>query len=219
MILRQKFSANSNGIKNLQILYLDDDLIIVNKPSGLLCVPGLSEPENLHDLVIKQHPNARVVHRLDMATSGLVIFALNHESQKQLGKMFEHKRIRKHYIAEVAGSIKARCGELHVPLICDWEKRPKQKVDWQKGKASTTYFEVEQRTDTSTRVLLQPITGRTHQLRLHMFQLGHPILGDKFYHQNGSEKLSNRLLLHAFHLEFNHPIHGKKLHIECPPGF
>lgn len=203
----------------LNIQYEDDDLLIVNKPSGLLCVPGLSEPDNLFDQVLNYHANARVVHRLDMSTSGLVIFALNHNTQKTLGKMFERKNIHKQYVAIVAGRVAADYGEIYSPLICDWENRPKQKVDWQIGKSSHTLFEVLNRDQQSTRIQLSPVTGRTHQLRVHMEQIGHPILGDKLYQHSGINDCADRLLLHAQCLEFQHPTSNKPLSLVCLPEF
>lgn len=200
-------------------VYEDEHLLIVNKPAGLLCVPGLSDPDNLHDRVLKHNPNARVVHRLDMATSGLVIFALNHPAQKAMGKLFENRKIHKEYIAVLYGILTASFGEIELPLICDWEKRPKQKVDWDKGKSAFTQYERIHINDESTRVILRPITGRTHQLRVHMLALGHPILGDNFYFLNGSDSISDRLHLHAWQLRFKHPISGTPLTIQCPPEF
>lgn len=203
----------------IDIVYADDDFIVVNKPSGLLSVPGLSDPDNLHDRVLQHYPNARTVHRLDMPTSGLVIFALHHECQKRFGRMFELKQFNKQYIAEISGCINHDCGEIQSPLICDWERRPIQKIDWLKGKSSHTTYSVIQRSTEKTRVLLKPITGRTHQLRLHMYQIGHPILGDNFYNINGSDKRASRLLLHATQLRFAHPITEQSVHIECTPDF
>ncbi len=202
-----------------KIIYADEDLVVYNKPSGMLCVPGLSDPRNLYDTVRKSYPNARVVHRLDMSTSGMVIFALNYPSQKQLGAMFEKKQIAKRYIAEIFGKLNNHCGEIESPLICDWEKRPKQKIDWINGKRSITQYNVMQSKSDSTRIELVPITGRTHQLRLHMWQIGHPILGDALYNLNGSELRAERLLLHACELNFLHPIRGKPISLRCEPEF
>ncbi len=203
----------------LDICYEDQDLLITNKPAGLLCVPGLSDPDNLYDRVLAYNPNARVVHRLDMATSGLVIFALHHACQKKLGYMFEKKQIEKTYIAIVAGRVPAEQGEVVSPLICDWEKRPKQKVDWLGGKLSHTLFQTIERSNNASRIKLFPITGRTHQLRLHMEQIGHPILGDKLYRHEGINDEPERLLLHAYRLILAHPMTGKVLKVEAQPGF
>ncbi len=167
----------------IEIVYQDNDFVVANKPSGLLCVPGLSEPDNLFDRVKCQYANARVVHRLDMPTSGLVIFALHHEAQKQMGKLFELRQVRKTYSAKVYGELQALCGEIESPLICDWPNRPKQKIDWLSGKPASTFFEKQEylSEENVTRIKLYPHSGRTHQLRVHMLQIGHPILGDQFY--------------------------------------
>ena len=201
--------------------YQDDDLLIVNKPSGLLCVPGLSSPDNLFDRILKQFPQARTVHRLDMGTSGLIIFALNPESQKNMGKLFEQRKIYKRYLAEVNGELSQHVGEVHLPLLCDWENRPKQRVDWENGKKGITFFKklsfnTAQQT---TRVQLEPHTGRSHQLRVHMLSIGHPIIGDDLYNTNNSHKKATRLHLHATELRFTHPKTHEPMQILCEPDF
>ncbi|MFT7560349.1 MAG: tRNA pseudouridine32 synthase/23S rRNA pseudouridine746 synthase [Flavobacteriales bacterium] len=205
----------------IELIHQDESLLVVNKPSGLLCVPGLSSPHNLHDQVLTHFPNARVVHRLDMSTSGLVIFALNHETQRGMGKLFEHRKIYKRYEAELFGLMTENHGEIHSPLICDWERRPIQKVCWQNGKYSSTAYSVitRCRANETTRVSLKPITGRTHQLRIHMLQLGHPIVGDSLYNISGSQNAHSRLCLHACELKFEHPINQKKLHLKLKCDF
>ncbi|WP_370978834.1 RluA family pseudouridine synthase [Agaribacterium sp. ZY112] len=203
----------------IELIYQDSDLIVTNKPSGLLCVPGLSEPDNLFDRVKSEFKNARVVHRLDMATSGLVIFALNHETQKGFTQLFEKRQMQKEYCAEVYGKIEQQHGEIISPMMCDWPQRPRQKIDWHEGKPAHTLYHVLETKQESTRVKLKPITGRTHQLRLHMLQLGHPILGDKFYNLESSEKQASRLLLHAEELRFTHPISREVVQLSCPPTF
>ena len=203
----------------LSVLYQDDDLIVVDKPSGLLCVPGLREPDNLFDRAKQAYPSARVVHRLDMATSGIVIFPLNYPTQKHLGKQFESRKVRKQYLAIVDGNLGSQLGHVSVPTLCDWERRPIQKVDWLNGKWGETGFHVIERYSSSTRVKLKPFTGRTHQLRVHMWHIGHPILGDKFYNFGGSEQRASRLQLHAHTIEFEHPTTGKAIHIESPTPF
>lgn len=190
---------------SVTVCYQDEYFLIANKPSGLLCVPGLKEPDNLYDRVLKIQPNARVVHRLDMATSGLVIFALSYEAQKKLSKLFETKRIQKQYCAVVSGKLSDKKGEIISPLICDWEARPKQKVDWISGKQSHTLYEVQSYEALGTRVKLFPITGRTHQLRVHMEQIGHPIQGDQLYCHPNINDTADRLLLHAESVSFMHP--------------
>lgn len=202
-------------------VYSDDDIIVVNKPSGLLCVPGLSEPDNLFDRVKLQHPNSRVVHRLDMHTSGLVIFALHYEAQKALGRQFEKRLIRKTYVARVFGHLVESAGEIQSPIICDWPNRPRQKIDWLQGKPAHTFYKRERyHTQTNTTdVQLFPHTGRTHQLRVHMMQIGHPILGDNFYAHEQAQQLSPRLCLHAQSLTFTHPIKDQTMQLEVDAEF
>ena len=203
----------------IHIIHEDDDLVVVNKPSGLLCVPGLSDPNNLFDQVKDYNPNARTVHRLDMGTSGLVIFAKHYEAQKRTSKLFEKREVKKDYIARVNGLVRESFGEIQSPMICDWPNRPKQMIHWLNGKQAFTVYRVLQRFSDSTLVKLFPHTGRTHQLRLHMLQIGHPILGDAFYHLAGSENLAERLLLHARKLSFSHPFTKQSIKLEAPADF
>lgn len=202
-------------------IYRDSDLLVVAKPAGLLCVPGLISPHNLFDQVKQTYPNARVVHRLDMATSGLVIFALNYNAQKALGKMFESRSIAKVYKALLHGILPASGGEVCLPLLCDWDNRPRQKICWHQGKAALTRFQVEDTntTDQTTRVSLYPHTGRTHQLRVHMQAMGHAILGDALYLSEESAAAWGRLMLHAEKLRFRHPLSGKPLNLYAPCPF
>lgn len=207
---------------SFNIIYRDDDFIAVSKPSGVLCVPGLSTPENLFDMVKNDFPNAKTVHRLDMATSGLVLFALHKESQKRLSQLFATRNIRKRYVAIVNGIVSDDFGEIHSPLICDWPNRPKQKIDWLNGKNASTYFKVVERIKHKniTRVYLKPHTGRTHQLRIHMLQIGHAIVGDAFYATSSIySSLSPTMLLHAEKLEFQHPITDTSVTLFSPPHF
>lgn len=200
----------------LDILYEDEHLVAVAKPENLLCVPGLSEPENLFDQLRARYPNARVVHRLDMATSGVVLFALNHACQKSLGQQFEKRAIHKRYAAVVSGHLAAVAGEIVMPLLCDWPNRPRQKVDWAQGKAAHTMFRVKRYLLNHTLVELVPLTGRSHQLRVHCQQLGHPIVGDELYHGDPD---ATRLMLHAELIDFHHPHLGRRVQIHCPAPF
>lgn len=211
---------NANTI---DILYMDDDLLIANKPSGLLSVPGKG-PENqdcLYKRALAVNPNARIVHRLDQATSGIVMFPLNYPCLKQLTHQFEARSIHKRYIAVVDGLVEADEGEIQLPLICDWPNRPKQKVCYEHGKSAHTRYKVLER-DTDnwrSRVQLEPVSGRTHQLRVHMLSLGHPILGDRLYAPEAVIARSPRLLLHAQELWLDHPITHQLLSIHCPARF
>ena len=203
----------------LNYLYLDDDLIIVEKPSGLLSVPGKTEPDCLESRIKKQHPKALTIHRLDMATSGVMVFAKNSNAQRHIGLQFEKRMIEKTYIARVNGLIEQDEGEINLPLITDWPNRPKQKVCHQDGKASQTFWKVSRRADTSTRVMLFPKTGRSHQLRVHMLAIGHPILGDRLYADDAAYNQAKRLQLHAHKLKLRKPTGGDWIVFESPPPF
>lgn len=207
----------------LNILYQDSDLLILNKPAGLLTVPGKG-PEKQDCLInraIKLNPNARVVHRLDQGTSGIVMIPLNYNTLRTLTKQFEGRGIHKRYVAVVAGLVAQDEGEIKLPLICDWPNRPLQKVCYESGKpAHTRYTVLERHIDNqTTRVLLEPVSGRTHQLRVHMLQLGHPILGDQLYAPDEVKAMAPRLLLHARHIHLRHPITGEQLAVDCIEEF
>ena len=198
----------------LDILYQDDALVVFNKPSGLLTVPGKA-PEHKDSLEYRARlvwPGVRVVHRLDMATSGIVVMALTPDSQRELNRQFQQRQTQKHYIARVAGSVAADSGSIDLPLICDWPNRPKQKVCYQYGKASLTHYQVLSRDNSCSRLKLIPVTGRSHQLRVHLQWLGHAILGDKFYADSIALAAASRLQLHAEELVISHPDTGQTLH-------
>lgn len=191
----------------LDILYQDEALVVFNKPSGLLTVPGKA-PEHKDSLEYRARlvwPGIRLVHRLDMATSGVVVMALTADSQRELNRQFQQRETEKHYIARVSGQIAADCGSIDLPLICDWPNRPKQKVCYEHGKASLTHYQVLSRDSSSSRVKLTPVTGRSHQLRVHLQWLGHAILGDKFYADTHALLAADRLQLHAEKLRLQHP--------------
>ncbi|MDX1676541.1 RluA family pseudouridine synthase [Arsukibacterium sp.] len=194
----------------LDIIYQDNDIVVVNKPSGLLSVPGkaLAHRDCLEYRIKLVLPTARIVHRLDMATSGVMVLALHAEAHRQLNRQFQLRQTQKHYIARVTGRIGADQGTVCLPLICDWPNRPKQKVCYQHGKASVTHFKVLERSDGVSRVLLTPVTGRSHQLRVHMQMIGHAILGDKFYANEAAFNAADRLQLHAQTLTLTHPGNG-----------
>ncbi len=190
-----------------EIVYADEALLVVNKPAGLLTVPGRG-PEKQDCLInrlLPHYPNARIVHRLDQATSGLVLIPLGYEPQKHLARQFEQRQVHKRYIAVVGGRLAPDTGEVDLPLICDWPNRPRQKVDYTEGKSALTRFRVVSRAADCTRVELEPVTGRSHQLRVHMQALGHPILGDNLYASDAYLAASERLLLHATSIAFTHP--------------
>ncbi|HSC66157.1 MAG TPA: pseudouridine synthase [Cellvibrio sp.] len=207
----------------LDILYLDEDLLIANKPAGLLCVPGKGPEKQdcLYNRALKFNPNARVVHRLDQGTSGIVMFPLNYLTLKNLTHKFEAREIHKRYIAVVDGLVAKDEGEIKLPLICDWPNRPLQKVCFESGKAAHTRYQVLERDleKKATRVLLEPVSGRTHQLRVHMLSLGHPMLGDGLYAPDDVLAKAPRLLLHAQELWLDHPITGVEIRIQAAPDF
>lgn len=207
----------------LDIIYEDEALLALNKPAGLLSVPGKTEPHCLAQLALDYNPNCRVVHRLDMATSGLILFAKSHAAQKNLGHQFEKRTISKQYQAIILGAPNAETGEIDLPLVCDWPNRPKQKVCFETGKKAVTHYQVTgsitiNHCQCST-VTLKPVTGRSHQLRVHCQALGHPIVGDKLYHRDDSNTLTERLLLHAETLWLNHPLTSKAMTLHSPAQF
>jgi len=196
----------------LDIIYQDNDIVVLNKSSGLLSVPGrLPEHQDcLQNRVQRVLPTATIVHRLDMATSGLLIMALNKAAHVAISRQFEQRQTKKSYIARVFGHVKEQQGSVDLPLICDWPNRPKQKVDHENGKKSLTHYKVlklegSKTEELSSLVELTPITGRSHQLRVHMLALGHPILGDRLYAHEQALTVSPRLQLHAQMLTISHP--------------
>ena len=199
----------------LEILYIDEDVLVVNKPSGLLSVPGkeLKHWDSLELRVKAQYANSLLVHRLDMDTSGVIIFALNKSSQRSLNLQFEQRVVKKIYEARVFGNINKNNGSIDLPLIVDWPNRPLQKVDIKEGKDALTHWHVLKRERNATRVRLMPETGRTHQLRVHMMSIGHAILGDRFYGNAIEINLAKDLQLHAKKLVVNHPKSGKSLEL------
>ncbi|GGE90583.1 bifunctional tRNA pseudouridine(32) synthase/23S rRNA pseudouridine(746) synthase RluA [Pseudoalteromonas gelatinilytica] len=205
----------------LSIVYQDDDLLIVNKPSGLLTVPG-KDPKHADCLIARVNrvfPTAKIVHRLDMATSGIICLAMHKEAHRNLSIQFQDRKTAKRYIARVFGKLEQQTGSVDLPLICDWPNRPKQMVDHDNGKPSLTHFKVLEREQNATRVELTPITGRSHQLRVHMLSLGHPILGDKLYAHAEAFAMAPRLQLHAEMLTLAHPASGETLIFEAAPEF
>ncbi|MFA3777428.1 bifunctional tRNA pseudouridine(32) synthase/23S rRNA pseudouridine(746) synthase RluA [Yersinia sp. 1652 StPb PI] len=206
----------------LHILYQDEHIMVVNKPSGLLSVPGRA-PENKDSVMTRiqaEFPAAESVHRLDMATSGVIIVALTKAAERELKRQFREREPKKSYIARVWGHLAEDEGLIDLPLICDWPNRPKQKVCYETGKsAQTEYLVLSRDTDGSTRVKLSPITGRSHQLRVHMLAMGHPILGDGFYAHPEAKAMASRLQLHAQELCITHPEFGTAMHFKCEAEF
>ncbi|MDY6927727.1 MAG: bifunctional tRNA pseudouridine(32) synthase/23S rRNA pseudouridine(746) synthase RluA [Pseudomonadota bacterium] len=205
----------------LSLLYHDDDVIVVNKPSGLLSVPGKATEhrDSLITRIQRVYPDARIVHRLDMATSGVMVVAQHKDSHRKLSRQFELRQTAKRYFARIAGVPAQSSGSVDLPLICDWPNRPKQKVDFDSGKPALTHYKVVQRDATEALVALIPITGRSHQLRVHMLELGHPILGDRLYGTPTVIASAPRLQLHAETLSFTHPTSGKRMQFSAPLPF
>jgi tRNA pseudouridine32 synthase/23S rRNA pseudouridine746 synthase len=207
----------------LEILHSDEALLVVNKPAGLLSVPGrgADRQDCLTVRVQKEYPEAMSVHRLDMETSGVMVMARSRSVHRQLSQLFAQRLVDKHYVAVVDGRMQQLSGEIDLPLSADWPNRPRQKIDYQNGKPSTTRFDVTQHNtrDNTTRVDLAPETGRTHQLRVHLQALGHAILGDQLYGGRTVRDKADRLLLHAASLGFKHPVTGERVCFESPPPF
>jgi ribosomal large subunit pseudouridine synthase A len=201
----------------LDEVYRDNHILVINKPSGLLSVPG-NRPEYFDSAmtrVQKKYGFTEPAHRLDMATSGILLFALSKAAEKELKRQFREREPKKHYIALLWGKLGEKVGDtgkMNFPLICDWENRPRQKICYEHGKKAITHYEVlEYLPNNTTRVKLTPITGRSHQLRVHSLALGHPILGDKFYANPLAKSLAPRLCLHAESLTITHPITGERM--------
>ena len=204
----------------VDIIYQDESFLIVDKPAGLLSVPGKAENHKdcLESRIHAEIPAARIVHRLDMATSGVMVMALTPEAHRHLGLQFERRHTAKTYIARVWGDMQDESGDIDLPLICDWPNRPLQMVDYESGKPAQTAWEVTARTDIYTQLRLTPKTGRSHQLRVHMNELGHPILGDGLYAHEDAYTAAPRLMLHAHTLSFRHPNGGAHVifKVRCP---
>lgn len=198
-----------------EYLYCDAHLLVVNKSAGLLCVPGRTDDNCLSSRVQQQYTDALIVHRLDMATSGLLVFARGIAMQRRLFEMFREREIKKRYVAVVAGTMESMSGQIDLPIGADWPNRPMQKIDTA-GKPSLTRFTVLSRDGHTSRVELEPVTGRTHQLRVHMRAIGHPILGDALY---GDAASAPRLLLHAESLGFLHPVTQEPLNFVSSAPF
>lgn len=196
----------------MRVVHADDRLVVIDKPAGLLSVPGRTEPDCASARVQALYPDALIVHRLDQATSGLLLFARGPQAQRELSADFAERRVDKVYIAVVAGHL-CGSGSIDLPLAADWPNRPRQRVDFERGKPSQTGWRVIAHEGRHTRVALMPVTGRSHQLRVHMAAHGHAILGDALYAAPDLAAAAPRLLLHASELR----IAGH--HFLCPPEF
>ncbi len=201
------------------LLHVDESLLVVEKPAGLLSVPGRGEGglDNLSARVQQQFADALIVHRLDQATSGLMLFARGALMQRALSMAFEARAVHKTYMAVVHGAMDAEAGRIDAPLAADWPQRPRQKVDALQGKAALTRWWLMQRGVDRSLLRLEPVTGRSHQLRVHLQSVGHAIVGDTLYATQAS--LSDRLLLHACGLSLSHPLNGQALQFSSAVPF
>ena len=206
---------------DIEIIYQDDELVVVNKPSMLLSVPGRCrhKQDSLVTRLAREFSEILTVHRLDWETSGLSVFARNKAVHRHLSIQFQNRQVSKNYIAEVYGVPDQKQGEINLPLRCDWENRPKQIVDFTQGKDSQTYWQLLCHTDLCSRLLLTPVTGRSHQLRVHLQSINLPILGDTLYAPAYAVQIAERLMLHANRLAFTHPIQNKPLEFFSDPPF
>lgn len=203
-----------------QIIHADHEVLVVDKPAGLLSVPGRGDARA--DCLIERlrgaFPTVLLVHRLDLDTSGVMVFGLTPHAQRHLSKQFEERRTKKTYVARLWGQLEPKTGRVDLPLIVDWPNRPRQKVDAAEGRPAQTDWRVIRSTAQETRVRLMPLTGRSHQLRVHMAAQGHPILGDPLY-ATGAAADFPRLMLHAENLRFKHPETGVMLGFSAPAPF
>lgn len=202
------------------VLHADHEILVVAKPAGLLSVPGRGEGKS--DCLIERlrgaFPTVLLVHRLDQDTSGVMVFGLTPHAQRTLSKQFEDRKVRKTYVARLDGRLEPKTGTVDLPLIVDWPNRPRQKVDHAEGRPAQTDWRVIRASDQETRVRLFPLTGRSHQLRVHMAETGHAILGDPLY-ATGAAADHPRLMLHAENLRLRHPDSGEQISFNQPAPF
>lgn len=207
--------------KQIEIIYQDDALLLIDKPTGLLSLSGRNPAnfDSVYDRIAQQFPNANLIHRLDIGTSGLLIIALSKAVNSHIGKQFQNRAVSKTYTAILDGIVPKDQGIIEAPIAKD--VFPRQKVCFQTGKQAATYYQVLQRnlTNHTTRVLFKPITGRTHQLRIHSAYIGHPILGCDLYATEQAFKKADRMTLHASSLRFEHPTTGGLMDTQCPAPF
>ena len=203
------------------VLYHDDYFAVLDKPSGLLSVKGIG-PKKLDCLAVRVASaieGARIVHRLDMDTSGVIIMARDADTHRELSRQFQDREVEKIYLAEVGGLVVEENGVIDIPIRKDMEHPPKQCVDFERGKSSQTHWTVLQRNENSTSLEVRPITGRSHQLRIHLREIGHPILGDDLYAPPKLVSMAPRLMLHAHALTITHPANGERISFTAPCPF
>jgi len=195
--------------------------VVLDKPTGLLSVPGIGfeKRDCVAVRVASAVEGARIVHRLDRDTSGVMIMANNKETHRELSRQFQDREVQKTYEAIVFGVVKEDTGTIDLPIRKDMENRPRQCVDHEQGKPSLTKWKVLEREDDRTRLALYPKTGRSHQLRLHLREIGHPILGDDLYATTEQQAMAPRLLLHAVSLTVVHPVSLESMTFESKVPF
>lgn len=209
----------------LEVVHADHAILVLNKPSGLLTVPGRGPEKQdcLSKRVQSRYPDALIVHRLDRDTSGLVVFARGLPAQRALNLAFEQRRVDKRYTAVVTGQMPMddQWHEINLPMLVDWPNRPKRTINHVEGQSALTRWRCTavNAVDNTSRVELEPVTGRTHQLRVHMQAIGHPMVGDTLYAPPDVQAQSNRLLLHSGMLSFPHPVSGVVHEYTATPAF
>ena len=209
--------------EQIEILYQDEFILLINKPSGLLSLSGknILNKDSVHFRLVQLFPTALMVHRLDFGTSGIMFLALNKSVNANLTRQFQDRSIVKTYMALLHGHLQDDKGCIDAPIAKDKPNFPLLKICHETGKQALSQYEVIERLQDppGTRVLFTPLTGRTHQLRLHSREIGHPILGCDLYGTKQTENMADRLLLHALTLEFDHPVSGERIRGECPCPF
>jgi tRNA pseudouridine32 synthase / 23S rRNA pseudouridine746 synthase len=203
------------------VLHRDDRILVFDKPAGLLSVPGIGpeKQDSLASRAAAAFPGARIVHRLDRDTSGVIILALDADAHRELSRQFHDREVKKAYIAVVAGTVADDRGKIDLPIRKDMDNPPLQMIDPIHGRRAVTRWRVLKRYADRTRSELRPVTGRSHQLRLHMREIGHPILGDDLYAPPEVLAMADRLLLHAAALDVRHPVTGHHMRFESPCPF
>jgi tRNA pseudouridine32 synthase/23S rRNA pseudouridine746 synthase len=210
-------------LEQISIVYQDQHLLVINKPSGLLSLSGKHplNKDSVHWRLVQDFPTATLIHRLDFGTSGLMLVALNKDINKQICEQFSQRTVTKYYEAILDGKLLAKSGEINIPIIKDADNFPLQKVCYQTGKQAVSQYQIinYNQTNNTTKVLFKPITGRTHQLRIHSREIGHPIIGCDLYDADQSYFKAKRLMLHASRLGFTHPITNQEMDIKLPADF
>lgn len=201
-----------------KILFIDEQIIVINKPSGLLSVPGLYNKDCAVSRLEKEYGELFIIHRLDQDTSGIMVYARNKKALTFIQQQFEKQKTRKVYECLVIGKLRGTRGCVNLPICVDWPNRPLQKISHTDGRYALTRWKRLEQTEDQTRVELYPQTGRSHQLRIHMLNLGHAIVGDPFYAPE-SAKENDRLMLHARELDFNHPITAERMQFKLAAPF